>query len=400
MVVGPERLLTKQFVLGSLATASHNMAFALFIHFPGFLGDLGATEVVIGLIVGFAAVASIAIRPWVGKVMDARGRRPLILFGNVLNILAIGLYLLIDQIDGWIYALRIAHGLSQAILFTVLFTFAADYVPATKRTQGLALFGVSGLLPIALAGLLGDFILNNWDFDALFVVAGGFAVLSLVLSLPLRDAAHLASLPPARAFVASVTHGRLLPLWWITFVFSFVMTAYFTFLRTFVDETGIGSVGVFFAFYAGTAILLRLFLGWVPDRIGPKKALVPSMLSLAAGLTVLAAANSNLGVGLAGTMAGVGHGYTFPILYALTVVRSRDEERGAAMAAYTGLFDVGLLIGGPVLGLIIRWAGYDAMFLSSAALVVAGLISFNLWDRVDGTAAGPVRAPIRLSRGS
>lgn len=381
-MVGPHRLFSKQFVLASFATASHSMAFALFIHFPGFLDDLGATEVVIGLIVGFAAVAAIAIRPWVGKIMDARGRRPLILFGNVLNIVSIGLYLLIDQIDGWIYALRITHGLSEAILFTVLFTFAADYVPAAKRTQGLALFGVFGLLPIALAGLLGDFILNHSDFDALFLVAGGFAVLSLILSLPLKDSPHLAGLPSARRFMPSITHGRLLPLWWITFVFSFVLTAYFTFLRTFVDETGIGSVGIFFAFYSGTAILLRLFFGWVPDRIGPKKALSPSMLSLAAGLVVLSFATSNVGVALAGTMCGVGHGYTFPILYALTVDRSRDAERGAAMAAYTGLFDVGTLVGGPVLGLVIRWASYDAMFVGAAGFVVVGVLSFNFWDEL------------------
>ncbi len=383
-MVGPERLFSKQFVLGSLTTASHSMAFALFIHFPGFLEDLGATEVVIGLIVGFAAIASIAIRPWVGKVMDARGRRPLILLGNVLNIVTILLYLLINRLDGWIYALRIGHGLSEAILFTVLFTFAADYVPASKRTQGLALFGVSGLLPIALAGLLGDFILNHWDFDVFFMVAAGFAVLSLLLSLSLRDAPDLAELPPARAFVASVTHGRLPPLWLITFVFSFVLTAYFTFLRTFVDETGIGSVGIFFAFYAATAILLRIFFGWLPDRVGPEKALGPAMLSLAAGLVVLSVAKSSTGVAVAGTMCGVGHGYTFPILYALTVDRSRDAERGAAMAAYTGLFDVGTLVGGPVLGLIIRWASYDVMFLSAAGFLVVGLLAFNVWDRWPG----------------
>ena len=388
VVVGPERLFSKQFVLGSLATASHSMAFALFIHFPGFLEDLGATEVVIGLIVGFAAIAAIAIRPWVGKVMDARGRRPLILFGNVLNVVAIALYLLIDQIDGWIYALRITHGLSEAILFTVLFTFAADYVPAARRTQGLAIFGVFGLLPIALAGLLGDFILNHWDFDTFFLVAAGFAVLSLILSIPLQDAPHLAGLPPARAFMVSVTHGSLLPLWWITFVFSFVLTAYFTFLRTFVDETGIGSVGIFFAFYAGAAILLRLFFGWVPDRVGPKRALNPAMLSLAGGLAVLTLADSSTGVALAGTLCGIGHGYTFPILYALTVDRSRDAERGAAMAAYTGLFDVGTLVGGPVLGLVIRWAGYDAMFLTTAGFMVVGLTLFRLWDRAAGQPIG------------
>jgi MFS family permease len=313
--------------------------------------------------------------------MDQRGRRPLILFGNALNVVALGLYLTVEQIDGWVYAIRIVHGLSEAILFTVLFTFAADWVPERRRTQGLALFGVAGMLPIALAGVLGDVILNRWDFDVFFVVAVGFALASLLLSLPLHDAPHLSEQPPARGFLESITGIHLLPLWWITFVFSFVLTAYFTFLKTFVNETGVGSVGLFFAFYAGTSVALRLTFGWVPDRVGPKRALGPAMLFLAAGLVVLAGATTDAAVATAGMLCGVGHGYTFPILYALTVTRARVAERGAAMAVYTGLFDVGTLVGGPLLGVTIRWFSYETMFLSAAAFVVIGLGLFAVWDR-------------------
>jgi MFS family permease len=376
-----ETLLNRQFVLAALATFTHGMAWALFVHFPGFLEQLGATEVIIGLIVGFAAIASIVVRPWVGIAMERRGRRPLIIAGNVLNVATLLSYLAISRIDGWIYLIRIGHGLSEAMLFTVLFTFAADWVPPERRTQGLALFGVSGMLPIALGGLVGDAVLSRWDFDVFFLFATGFALVSLVLSLGLRDAPHLARQPPARRFVESITGVHLLPLWWITFVFSFVLTAYFTFLKTFVNETGIGSVGLFFACYAGTAIALRLTLGWVPDRVGPKRALTPAMLFLAAGLIVLAAASNSLAIALAGLLCGIGHGYTFPILHALTITRARVEERGAAMAVYTGLFDVGTLVGGPLLGVTIRWLGYDAMFITAAAFTVIGLGLFTLWDR-------------------
>ena len=377
----PDKLLSRPFVLASLATFTHGMAFALFIHFPGFLEGLGATEVIIGLIVGFAAVASIIVRPWVGRVMDRRGRRPLILAGNGVNLVAVLLYLTVTRIDGWVYAIRIIHGLSEAVLFTVLFTFAADWVPERKRTQGLSLFGVSGMLPIALAGVLGDVILNRWDFDVFFLTAAGFALASLVQSVALHDAPHLAEQPAARGFVQSITGIHLLPLWWITFVFSFVLTAYFTFLKTFVNETGIGSVGLFFAFYAGTAIVLRLTLGWVPDRMGPKRSLGPAMLFLAAGLVVLSSATTATGVAVAGVLCGTGHGYTFPILYALTVTRARVAERGAAMAVYTGLFDAGTLVGGPALGVLIRWFSYDTMFLAAAAFVIIGLGLFAVWDR-------------------
>jgi MFS family permease len=379
-----ERLLTRPFVLAFAATFFHGMAWALFIHLPGHLEDLGAGEVEIGAIIGFAAVASVAIRPWVGRLSDRRGRRLLIIIGNAINLGSVLLYFTVEAIDAWVYSVRIIQGLSEAVLFTSLFTLAADWVPATKRTQGLALFGVGGMLPIGLAGVLGDAILERSDFNALFWAAAGFALASLALSLPLQDAPHLADRPRARGFFKSVTSVDLLPIWWITFMFSFVLTAYFTFLRTWVDETGIGSVGLFFAAYSFTAIGLRLLAGWLPDRVGPKRVLFPALGCIAAGLVVLSAATGNLAVGLAGVLCGGGHGYTFPILYGMTVTRARVEERGSAMSVYTGLFDLATLVGGPILGLLIVYGSYNTMFVSAALLLVAATVLYWAWDRPHG----------------
>ena len=40
-----DRLLTKPFVLVSLANVFNGLSFNLFLHFPGYLQDLGAAEV-------------------------------------------------------------------------------------------------------------------------------------------------------------------------------------------------------------------------------------------------------------------------------------------------------------------------------------------------------------------
>ena len=41
-------------------------------------------------------------------------------------------------------------------------------------------------------------------------------------------------------------------------------------------EIGFGSVGGFLTTYTGVAIVLRLFFGALPDRLGPKRVLLPS----------------------------------------------------------------------------------------------------------------------------
>ena len=376
-----ERLLTGPFLLSSAANFLQSLAFNLYLHLPGYLKDLGADEVRIGLVFSLTAATAIGSRPWVGRIMDAEGRRVVILTGGVLNVIVCGLYLTVHDLGPWLYVVRIAHGIGEAMLFAALFTHAADLVPPARRTEGIALYGVSGLLPISLGGLLGDVILTHGGYSRLFQTSMVFAAASLALSLPLRDARPPRGDVPARSFVASVMDRRLLPLWFIGFIFAAAITATFTFLKTFVMTTGVGSVGLFFSAYSGAGVLLRLLFGWVPERVGPKRALFPALGMLAAGFVLLAFATNSAMIFVAGTLSGLGHGFTFPILSGLVVTRARDAERGAAMSLFTALFDGGVLIGGPVFGLVIRSAGYPAAFLTAAAVTLGGALVFAVWDR-------------------
>ncbi|MDX1689502.1 MAG: MFS transporter [Acidimicrobiia bacterium] len=383
------RLFTGPFLLVFFANLFMGMAFFLFVHFPGFLDRLGASEFEIGVIFGSTAIASVAARPKIGSIMDRRGRRPVVLAGNALNVAIVASYLAIGSIGPLVYGIRIVHGLAVAMLFTSLTTLAADYVPPDRRTQGLALFGVSGLLPIALGGVIGDTVVARWGYDELFLTATLFATVSLLLSLPVRDVAVdiVDDGEGSPSFFSALRRRSLRPLWWITLVFSVALTGYFAFLRTYVDQTGVGSVGGFFAAYAATAIGLRVTAGWLPDRYGQKTILYPALVVFAAGFLALGTASSMTAVAVAGVLCGAGHAFLFPIAYALIVERSRPSELGSAVSIFTGLFDVGTLIGSPLLGLIIGLGGYTAMFVAAAGWVVVGSVLFavaerDLWRRV------------------
>ena len=377
-----EKLFTRPFVFCSLANFAQCLAFNLFLHLPGYLRDLGADELGIGWIFGVASMAAIAVRPPIGRVMDQRGRRIVILAGGVLNVLVCAAYLSVAEIGPWIYTVRIFHGLSEALLFTSLFTYAADLVPASRRTEGLALFGVSGMLPMALAGLLGDAVLSGGDYAVLFRWAIAFAAASLLLSLPLHDLDRGSpGSAPSRGFRAALSQPDLLPLWWIGTIFAVSIASAFAFLKTFVETSGIGSVGGFFAAYSGAALVLRLLFAWLPDRVGAKRVLFPALVSLALGFLVLAGAADSRDVVLAGLLCGFGHGYAFPILFALVVTRASDADRGSAIAIFTALFDLGLVLGGPLFGWISRSFGYLPMYVAASVVIVVGSALYAVWDR-------------------
>ncbi len=374
-------LLSRPFALGFVANFMHTLAFFFFLHLPGFLRQHTEDDFVIGLAMAAMAASAIASRPLVGRIIDARGRRTVALVGSALNVAFSAAYLLVDDVGPWLFIVRMGHGVAEGMLFSVLFTIAADVVPAERRAEGMALFGVSGMIPLSLAGLIGDRILEVAGFQELFFAAVGSALLGALAALTLPDSRPEAPGGPRRSFLAAASAPPLRPIWLVGFSFAFALASYFTFLKTYVDDTGIGTVGGFFTAYTTAAVVLRLALGWLPDRIGAKRVLVPSVWCAAAGLFVLAFGASDTASIVAGILCGIGHGYAFPIASAMVVMRTPAHERGRALAAFTALFDLGLFVGAPALGFVLERTSYPTMFSLAASVAVVGSLVYVAWDR-------------------
>jgi len=380
-----EPIWTLPFILAFAGHFVFALGFWTFVHLPGFLEELGGKEAEIGTIMGTIAISAILIRPWIGKAMDSRGRRPVVIFGAIINFIATSAYLSVDSLGPWVYVIRIIHGLGEAALFSVMFTIAADAVPASRRTEGIAIFGVSGLLPLSMGGLLGDWILSNWDYHMLFTVSAVISLVAMFVCLGIPETRpDVTNRGTANSGILSVFLNRSLrPLWVLTLGFTFGITSYFTFLKTYIADGEIGSVGSFFLAYSIASVGLRVFFSWIPERLGLKRTLIPSLLCLIAGILVLGNATSGTQIAIAGALCGLGHGYIFPILSALVVTRTEVAFRGVAMTLFTALFDVGALIGAPLLGWVIESNGYSTMFSLAAVMVLSLSGLYFVLDRND-----------------
>ena len=375
-----DRLVTRPFVFAFTSNLLMGLTFALFIHYAGFLVELGATESTVGLIVGIGSIGSLIARPYVGKLMDKIGRRPLIHVGNAINVIGLAALTTVTTISWWVYALTIIHGIAEAVLFTSFVTYVADIVPAGRRTEGMALFGVSGQMPLALGGLLGDYILRTSTYTTLFWVGAGIGAAAFVFGLPLPESKG-AHTRPSRGFLAAVRQHELSPIWLITASFSLALISIFTFLKTFVDTTGYGSVGIFFAMYSTMAIFVRLAGRQLPRIVGELRVLSISLAVMSGGMVLLGWATTTLAIGVAGATAGLGHGFAFPILNSLVVARSKAEERGAALSGFLSFFPLAALIGAPILGRVIETAGYRTMYTGVGAQMLLVVAGYSLWER-------------------
>jgi MFS family permease len=376
-------LFTRLFVLAAAANLLLSLAGFLFVHLPGFLQQLGAGEAQIGRIMAAQALGSLLAWPLVGYVMDVRGRRVVILTGASLFVAVIALYLYIDSLGPFIYFVRALEGAAHTMWYTALFTYAADLVPVPRRTEGLAIFGISGLVTIGLGAQFGDAILTYADYRELFLGALVLAAIGSLVALPLRDVrlAHDDDVHASRGVLALATQLNLVPVWCAAASFFISLGALFIFMKTFVSTADVGSVGGFFTAYTAIAVALRVFLGRLPDRFGTRRTLGFAMLCCAAGAILLSVADNRALVLIAGLLCGAGHGYTYPVLFSLVVERATTQARGSAMAFYTTIDLLSPLVAGPVFGYLIEAAGYGYAFASLALLLAIGVGLFYGLDR-------------------
>lgn len=372
-----EPLFTRRFWLACSVHFSGGMAMSLYILFPLFIRHLGGSELTIGVYAGLTGAAAVAARLPVGRLLDTQGRRRVFAAAGLLHVMSWLGFLFISALGIRSALFVVTYGLAAGSLFATYFTYASDIVPVTRRSEGIAMFGIWGILPNGLGPVLGEFLIPRDGFPMYFIVAAAFALVSLGLSLALpetvlRRQPFRESAPGPVAF----PWRRLLFLLWTSFMFGAAVNSIFTFLAPFAQSTGRGSVGSFFLSYAFTAAAVRVVGGRVPDRVGLHRVLIPALFLYAAGSLLVPHAVQGMALMVAGAMCGAGHGYAFPILNALTVERVSAAHRGRAVSWFTAMFDLGNTVANPILGAVAKTAGYPAMFTASGLgmLITAAVV--------------------------
>ncbi|MBI3803262.1 MAG: MFS transporter [Nitrospirae bacterium] len=378
-------LITRDFVLLFAAHFLFGLSFWPYVLLPVFLQTLGFDLFKVGVVIGTASLAGIVARPWVGGALDRIGRRRCLMIGGLLFLAANLSYLGIHSSGGEIYFVRLLHGLGMGVLMATFFTLAADLSPATRRTEGIALFGISGHLSGSIGVLWGEQVIRLGGYAALFISGALLALLSLIMGLlidePVRGAQGERS--QDRFLEIAFRPALRLPLV-ATVAFSFSMTSYMVFLKPYALTVGIGSMTHFFIAYTLTAVAVRLIGSRWPDRFGLKWVLYPAMVSMAIGILVLFFRPTLAGLAVGGMLAGVGHGFIFPILSSMILGREREENRGGVMTLFTMLYDFGLFIGAPLLGWVAQGGRYGAMFWVAASVLTGSLFAFVIFDSTGG----------------
>ncbi len=368
-----------------------SLGFASMILLPLYLDHLGALRAEIGALMAAASIGGLLSRPLVGAALDAWGRKPTLTVGTIFAVAAMGLVWLVVDVGATAWGMRILFGVGEGAMFSAYFTFVADVVPDERRTEGIALFGVSGLVPLAVSPLAALSGVSAADLRW-FLPATGLVVLSSLLFLaPIPE-------PGGKIERSSLSVGAALralrarPLWscWLgTIVFGGLVSLFMAFASVVAERRGVSLPTGLWLLYAGGAASVRLVGARLPDRVGPANLFTPALACYIVAVMIATEAGTDAGFLAAGLLAGLGHGYCFPVLTTQVVGRMPDAYRGSGLSLFTALFGVAALLVNPVCGAVADRYGDAVMLWVASTAAIGGL---SLWAVLEHSLGGGRRA--------
>jgi MFS family permease len=245
----------------------------------------------------------------------------------------------------------------------------------------VGLFGISGLITIALSPALGEQFIQVSGFPPFFLAAAAAAAAALFVSLALHDP-HSADKASAEPSLSSLIPSmRIMPPIVLSFVFGVASGTVFVFLPTHAMQVGLSRIGAFYMAYSAAAIGIRLTCGRLSDRWGRLRVILPALLLTALGSLGLVWLATPVGLLVVGALTGMAHGLLFPALSAYVIDLSGSEERAQALGAFSTAILLGSGLASFVFGVMAERLGYPSIFLAAAGIAIAAFVVFQRLGR-------------------
>jgi MFS family permease len=339
---------------------------------PHYVKDnLNGSDLEVGIVSGAFAFTGIVCRPIAGNLADSRGRKPTVIVGALLAAIAGFLYFVPAGIPGLIVA-RFFLGAGEGTVFTAGSAWNVDMAPKERRGRMIGLYGLAIWTGLTLGPPIGVLLQDAGGFHLVWAFAAGAPLLGAAIASRLPEEYEPSDESDRGPFISREALGP-----GTTFALSvFGFAAVSAFIVLSLDERGIGHGPAVFSVFAATVVATRLLAGGLPDRVGPARCAVGAALIETVGLILVGAAQG-LAVVIAGAIGmGAAFSLLFPSLSLVAINRVGPDRRGKAMGTFTAAFDLGMLVGSPLVGAAAALAGYSAAFyLAAAAALCSAAIS-------------------------
>lgn len=362
-----EPLFTPRFIsLWLFQFGTFFSAFQLFPVIPMRIMDLGATKATAGLFLFVYTLSSAFAAPVMGTLADSLGRRRMLIMASIAFVVFSIAYGVVPWLPV-VLAIAIAHGAIWSSILSAASAIMTDFIPVSRRTEGLAYWGLAPTAAIAVAPAIGLFVHKLAGWTALCVE---IAVLSAFMAV------WAARVPGGQSGNGKGELPRVRELWdWQVVkttlslaVVSFGYGGITSYVAILSIERNIRPESLFFTVFAITIVVVRVFTSRLGDRFGHKVLLYPAFVAMPIAFATLAAAYSKWQMVAAAILFGIGLGASFPSFMTFVVAHTDEQRRARTFGSVIWAFDTGIGLGSFFIGAIGQRRGLGFAFNIAAAL--------------------------------
>lgn len=375
----PQKLLTTDFALAWLVNFVQYLAFYTLVTTVALYAvrQFAASDAASGFASSAFVVGATVARLFSGYIVDRFGSRAIMVSSLAVVVIACGLYIPAGSLP-LLIGVRLLHGFAYAIASTAVMAIVQQVIPDSRRAEGTGYFALGTTFATAVGPALGLFLVGNFTYDVLiwttFITAIIGLALGLLLKGPKRDLDPSDQEKP-RFSLKSIAHPAVIPIGIFMLLIGLSYSGVITYLNAYSEERGlVTGAGLFFVAYALSMLIMRLLLGKVQDVRGDNIVIYFGVVFFALALLVLAAADANWMVVVAGAMTGLGYGTLMPAAQAIAVSSVPTHQLGTGISTLLLLADVGIGLGPIFLGFLVSATGYGPMYAVLAVVVALATV--------------------------
>ena len=344
------------------------------------LKELGGSVTQAGLTLTLFMVSAILIRPFSGLIIDKLGqRRTLIISATMFCFIAFG-YLFISNMTS-LYILRLFHGVWFSILTTVCVPVVNQFIPDSRRGEGMGYYAMSVNLGIVLGPLIGLSLIPYLSYTMVTAVLVAMIFIGYIFCflIPVQEVKQPDSeAEKTKLGLSDFVERKSLTVALMAMMISFSYASIMSFIAPFASSIHLMQyAGLFFVVFAISMMSLRPITGKIYDRKGPQYVIYPAVLTFSLGLLVLSQIHTLTGFMLAAVLIGLGFGSAQPCLQTLAIQRAPKHRIGYATSTFYTCYDIGIAIGSLVVGMMITKQSFSFAFIICAALTALSLLYFK-----------------------
>ena len=345
---------------------------------PVYADGLGASGIMIGLMVAGFSISRGVLQPFVGSMSDKHGRKRFLVTGLLIYSVVGFSFTLATSIEHLIL-IRTIHGVGSAMIVPIAMSYVASFAPKGEEGRYMGSLNMALFSGIGFGPIIGGVFRDTLGFDAAFYAmsaAGALSMTLVVLLLPGDVQLEGRPVPPPvlQTMRRMAGNVRLMGVLLSRMSTMFIMVPLMAFLpllmTKFMDASGL-QIGIVIAGRTLVNAVLQIPFGGLVDRLNRTTLLITGSLIVVAATSVIPFVESFPGLIVVFMVIGSGEALVWPTLGALATEEGREYGQGAMMGVFNMAMSVGILFGSLTGGVAVDTLGLKYTFPIIAA-VLAG----------------------------